>query len=164
MPNHCDQDLFVYGDEVTLREFQEFSKERDSLLSANKYIPYPEKYKKQDEVAEIARLSGNYDVRDGFNSGGYEWCCQNWGTKWGIYSCALKEEKFSGKRSSLKYNFESAWSPANKIILAMGQKFPTLRFKLKYYEMGAQFKGTFEVKNGMIHKNEQSTYKGRRGG
>ena len=21
--------------------------------------------------------------KDGYNQGGYQWCCDNWGTKWG---------------------------------------------------------------------------------
>lgn len=164
MPNHCDNDLFIYGSEDSIKEFIEFSKKDDELLSADKYIPYPQKYKDMDLIAEIARKNGDYHIIDGFNSGGYEWCVQNWGTKWGIYEAIIKEEKFSGKRSKVIYNFNSAWSPPLPVIKAMSVKFPELKFKLKYYEGGGGFKGTFEVQAGQVTAETNDTYRGRRGG
>ena len=45
MPNHCEQDLFIYGDADTLQNFKEFAKEEKRgellLLSATKFVPYP---------------------------------------------------------------------------------------------------------------------------
>jgi len=168
MPNHCEQDLFIYGEENVLREFVEFSKDsihgEPVVLSANKYIPYPQKYIDMDRAAEEARAKGNYDVKDGFNSGGYEWCCNNWGSKWGIYNAIQNGEKFAGKRSRLNYSFNSAWSPVTPVIHAMSIKFPTIRFKLKYYERGMRFKGTFEVEAAEVIQEIEMPYRGNRGG
>jgi hypothetical protein len=33
-----------------------------------------------------------YDGKDGYNSGGHEWCVTNWGTKWNFGDTTLKEE------------------------------------------------------------------------
>lgn len=164
MPNHCSQDLYVYGDENSIKDLISFSQEDDCLLSANKYIPYPQKYKDMDAAAQVARQNGNFFVKDGFNSGGYEWCLDNWGTKWGMYHSRILREKYSGKRSRVVYNFDSAWSPATPVIKAMSLRYPNLRFKLKYYECGMGFKGTYEVMNGTVLVNEQDDYRGNRGG
>jgi hypothetical protein len=169
MPNHVDQDLWVTGPVVTLNEFKEFAHEgsgdMEYILSANKFIPYPKLYKDKDELSEEARKNGSY-IPDGFNSGGYEWCCHHWGTKWGIYSANLTIPKSFGKskKSKLFYTFQSAWSPAKIIVHAMSKQFPTLNFKLKYYEMGCQFKGTYIVEAGNVLEETQSKYTGRRGG
>ncbi len=164
MPNHVDQDLVITGDAETLKEFVEFAQEGESLLSVNKFIPYPEEYAKLDAEAEIERKNGNYMAKDGFNAGGYEWCCKNWGTKWGIYNASIKSQKIGKKVGRVKYNCESAWSPAVKIVLAMSKKFPTLTFDMKYYECGMQFKGQFIAKGGEVQVNTEEKYTGRRGG
>lgn len=163
MPNHCSQDLYVYGDEQSIKDFIEFSKDSAGILSADKYIPYPQKYKDMDQAAKVARENGQH-IADGFNSGGYEWCLDNWGTKWGIYNAKLTKEKFSGSKSQVNYTFESAWSPATLIIKAMAEKYPSLRFKLKYYEMGAGFKGTYEIKGDNVLVHDATKYSGSRGG
>ena len=117
-----------------------------------------------DLIASIARKNGDYHLQDGFNSGGYDWCVKNWGTKWGIYSAVLKETKLAGKRSKVAYTFRSAWSPPLPVINAMSIKFPQLKFKLKYYERGVGFKGTFEVQAGQVSAEKQESYRGSRGG
>lgn len=169
MPNHVDMDFWVKGNVEELNKFAEFAKEnyngQELLLSANKFIPYPKQYRELDELAQKERSAGTGNwITDGFNSGGYEWCCNNWGTKWGIYDAAIVKQKLSGKVGYIKYNCFSAWSPPIPVILAMSEKFPTLEFKLNYYECGAQYKGQVVAKEGKVVHDEESSYKGRRGG
>jgi hypothetical protein len=172
MPNHVEQDLWVTGNTETLKEFMAFAKDGDKLLSADKFIPYPKEYKDKDEEGERLRAecaaSNDWTkytgYRDGFNSGGYEWCVQNWGTKWGIYDAQLLLERFSKKSGKLKYTCQSAWSPAIPVIEAMSKKFPTLKFQMKYYEQGMQFRGNFIAQNGEVVLHETAKYSGRRGG
>ena len=123
MPNHCSQDLWVTGPTNTLKEFKEFAKEtrvyndgsEDLLLSTNKFIPYPQKFIDMDNHAKIANLESSIYIKDGFNSGGYEWCIENWGTKWGIYDCTIVRENLSKNNGAIKYKFNSAWSPARRL-------------------------------------------------
>lgn len=181
MPNHVDQDLWVRGDSKELILFQEGAKQTKEyydydgtlkttteLLSADCFIPYPQKYKEMDEAANKARADKPTDwmlIKDGFNSGGYEWCIENWGTKWGIYDCHLVEAKLDKKKGKLVYRFNSAWSPPLPVILAMGKRYPNLKFTLKYYEMGMGFKGVYVVEGGVEVINDyDNTYRGRRGG
>jgi hypothetical protein len=166
MPNHCEQDLVITGTTDQLKAFQEFAKEDNNLLSENKFIPYPEKFRLLDDKAKVEREKGNYDIKDGFNSGGYEWCIKNWGTKWGIYSCVITYEKFDYKKNvgKIKYTFKSAWSPASLIINAMSKKFPELDFQLQFFEFGVGYCGKYYVKNSDVYLTEEKKYKGRRGG
>lgn len=163
MPNHCYQELHIYGNEDSIKDLITFSQEGENPLSANRYIPYPQSFKDLDKKAEESRNNGVH-IKDGFNSGGYEWCVKNWGTKWGIYSAALCKERYNGKKSKAAYAFDSAWSPAIPVIMAMSVRYPDLRFKLRYYERGQGYKGIYEVKAGQVLKNESSSYSGNRGG
>jgi len=188
MPNHCDNDLYVYGSTKKLREFIEFAKgfdnyNREEALVTEKFIPYPEKFRKMDEEAkdirteiERKRKEGE-DVSsiswptDGFNSGGYEWCIENWGTKWGIYESELQDDSYLNSNpltdddeEEIMYNFNSAWSPPKPIILRMSKMFPELEFDLRYFESGAAFNGRYNCKAGEVIHDESGPYFGRRGG
>lgn len=173
MPNHVEQDLVVTGPVATLQEFIKFAEEEEDvfstpekvkILSANKFIPYPEEFQKLDDAAEEAHEKGDYAVKDGFNSGGYQWCIQNWGTKWGIYDATIVSQKLIGKKGKIKYTSQSAWSPPLPVVDAMSKKFPDLKFDMKYYERGMAFKGHYVVQNGEVLTNEESAYHGHRGG
>lgn len=163
MPNHVDQDLIVTGEVSILKKFLEFAQDDKHFISADKFLPYPRSFKIEDEVADDLLKQG-ISIINGYNSGGYEWCLQNWGTKWGIYNDSIKISKLTGKNGKLKFNFNSAWSPVNKIVIAMSQQFPLLHFELKYYERGMKFKGIFIVEAGNILKDIQEKYNGKRGG
>jgi len=182
MPNHVEQDLWVNGDVTIIKEFIEFAKENeDDILSANKFLPYPEEYRILDEQGKLDRVKGDPDckdfsgcvqakymapIKDGFNSGRYDWCRRVWGTKWGCYDATISIPITFGnrKKGTVLYKFKSAWDPAVKIIVAMSQKFSTLKFKLKYYERGMEFKGEYIVCGGEVLKDIREPYHGSRGG
>lgn len=88
MPNWCECDLMVEGPAETIAEFLKAVRGENGAVDFDRIIPYPEKYKEMDRFAaawdtlpaeEKARTER---LRDGYNSGGYEWCVENWGTKW----------------------------------------------------------------------------------
>jgi len=192
MPNHCDNDLRITGPSKELKRFKEFAKDDKELLSADKFIPYPEKYKKQDEIAhrnnklqeDLAdklekqgksrtdawqEANKKYPrMKDGYNQGGYSWCCDNWGTKWGFYNVELVEENYQqgkdDKYSELFYNFNTAWSPAIPVIKKMGKMFPLLEFDLRYFEQGAGYNGMLLIVKGKVEKDLSGEYFGDRGG
>lgn len=98
--------------------------------------------------------------RDGYNRGGYEWCIEHWGTKWGICNPKL----VSKRTRQLKYTFDCAWSPCCPIVHKMSELFPKLKFKLRYFECGITFQGTFICENSEILEDTTSSYRGSRGG
>jgi hypothetical protein len=181
MPNHVDQDLTISGDSLVLRQFMKFAEEQKDgkllLLSANKFLPYPEKYLELDRKHAEAlaacqtheeKLKVYSTSKDGFNSGGYEWCCDNWGTKWGIYDCRLVSSNLDDgtrrRKYKIEYNFQSAWSPADLTVLAMSKQFPSLVFDLKFYEGAMGFQGHLKCQGGVILVETQKKYRGHRGG
>lgn len=191
MPNHVANDLRITGIRKELLKFKEFAKDAECLLSANKFIPYPEKFEKMDKEAreyeksrseyqkklekegmsQTAACTKAYDKfphkKDGYNSGGHAWCVKNWGTKWGMYEIQLLEEDYNEKYIKgdyLYYTFHTAWSPPLPIIKKMSELFPTLEFDLRYFEQGQQFNGIFRLKNNKILDDRQGEYFGGRGG
>lgn len=66
----------------------------------------------------------------------YDWCVENWGTKWDACSATLEHHE-SGEAI---FNFETAWSPASPVILAMSVKFPDLLFDASFDEEAGFFK------------------------
>jgi hypothetical protein len=76
------------------------------LLDFNKIIPQPE---------------GIQDPREGvLGQDEYDWCVENWGTKWNSYETELR------KKGSwqLVITFETAWAPPLPIIEALFKKYP----------------------------------------
>lgn len=161
MPNWCEGELTVKGKKLDLDNFAEAVEsdrpnktiekevmdrltqkpEKDqSCLDANKIIPYPQE--------------------DGFNSGGYEWCIENWGTKWEF--CNVTREI---RPRSIFYTFETAWSPPKPLLVELGEKFSNLTFTYRYYESGMGFSGKLVMSGGQIVTEEfNNNYHGHRGG
>jgi hypothetical protein len=169
MPNHVENDLTVTGKILDIKLFKKAVRSQESILDADKIIPYPENYKKLDEIAKQWELDHPQNPfqnrpKDGFNSGGYEWCVKNWGTKWGFYEVHLsKPENYDGA-IKLTYHFQTAWSPAKPVIIKMGELFPTLNFELRYFESGAGYHGLLRIENGVVIDDKRGEYFGERGG
>lgn len=75
MPNYCYNFIEVSGPATDLKKMIDLVKGegKGNNLDFNKIIPYPKEYADRDK---------NSDRWEGFNNGGYNWCVQNWGTKW----------------------------------------------------------------------------------
>ncbi|MDD5428764.1 MAG: hypothetical protein PHI58_06000 [Candidatus Omnitrophica bacterium] len=177
MPNWCQTTLIIRGDKKDLNRFASFAKTKDKILDERKFIPYPKKFVDMDTAASEwdkkniiggdrcngkLKKGANYKDRpkDGFNSGGYEWCTENWGTKWGICYPDLTEKD----KKKLRYNFDTAWGPCIPVIFKMSQAFPALTFKMDYFEGGMGFKGRYRVRNGNILQDTNENYSGPKGG
>lgn len=145
MPNHCANILRVVGPQDELVAFRVFARgkgpawdgkagERDLELDLHKFVPIP------DDVLNAKKNNHS----DAYNSGGYEWCVANWGTKWGVYD--VESKLVSGE---LRYDFMTAWSPFNlETLEAMSGKFPALKFEMKYGEGGSGFAGIMTAEDG----------------
>jgi len=187
MPNWCENELYVSGRKEDLQRFKEKAKGKNGDLDFNSFVPYPEEWRKLDEAywggweklrelndkleraeseeekqrirKEIEEVRKNMPEKDAYNQGGYEWCCERWGTKWNAVRVDLIERK-----RSLVYIFDTAWSPPIPVVRKMSEMFPNLLFTLKYWEGGVGFKGVFKVKGGEVLRDETTSYYGYRGG
>jgi hypothetical protein len=138
-------------------------------FSFDKVVPYPQRFHDYDEKIrnmtpeekeECSKKHGGY-IPDAYNSGGYEWCCKHWGTKWDLWedNCTRQE----GVRS-LHFYFDTAWSPPIPVIEALAKKFPKLKFIHKYWERGMGVKCREEYVNGEKILEESGSYNGNKGG
>jgi hypothetical protein len=187
MPNWCENELYIRGTKEDLDRFKTAAAGENGCLDMNSFIPYPIQFRNQDRICDLwideaireAELNGeeftdeqkfDFGFRfrfrskdtpsDGFNSGGCEWCCENWGTKWNFCDPTLDEEE----DDSLYYEFETAWSPPIPIIKKMGRMFPELRFELRYFEAGMGFNGILVIEDGEVAVENCARYYGHRGG
>lgn len=164
--------------------------EKTTPLDFHKFIPYPEDYAKLDRIARewerteekewfkskqkrvrwrwllrkitfgrLGKFPWHERPKDGYNQGGYGWCCNNWGTKWN--ACDLVLRTYA---RSTHYFFNTAWSPPSPVVRKMAELYPDLRFKLKFWEMGAAYQGVFEIKDGEVITDITRDYHGLKGG
>ena len=191
MPNHCETDMYIRGSDEDVTAFAKWLEEIEPLNRdiCRALIPYPEHFAKMDEEAAVFNWSSKEDevtrkaaaeayqakyghTKDGYNSGGYEWCNGNWGTKWGIYDVDFTPHT---KRGAL-LSFRSAWSPPSTAVFqALAKKFPNLTFEIEYFEGGAAYCGgmtffskkeseEYEYEFGTPYREWSGDYSGSRGG
>ena len=191
MPNHCETDMYIRGSDEDVTAFAKWLEEIEPLNRdiCRALLPYPEHFAKMDEEAAVFSWSSKEDeatrkaaaeayqakyghTKDGYNSGGYEWCHRVWGTKWGIYGVDFTPHT---KRGAL-LSFQSAWSPpSTEVFQALSEKFPNLTFEREWFEGGGGFCGgmtfwseqeceDYERAHGEPDSQWSGDYSGSRGG
>lgn len=145
----------------------------DHEFDFNKVIPYPDKYGDVDKLARVNEKKREAEckkygkkltqkqrdavfekypsITDGYNSGGYEWCINNWGTKWNACEVSVQGKPKDGV---LYYGFDTAWSPPEPIIKKLGTLFPKLTLALTFSEPGVGFEGELVMKHGKVSVEE----------
>ena len=128
----------IVREETKMHPFQsDPSSVHRRLFDFDQLIPYPEEFAKRDRDSvtlsreEFKEKYGN--DTDGFNSGGYEWCVNNWGTKWDAEDVTYVPERST-------FYFNTAWGPVKPIISALHKRFPDATLYYEYYEHGADRK------------------------
>jgi hypothetical protein len=68
----------------------------------------------------------------------YDWCCDNWDTKWNSSDAMLSEDG-----DGLEYEFQTAWGPPVKVIEAIREQYPDLTISAFYDEPGMEIAGYY---------------------
>lgn len=202
MPNYCENDLYIQGAradvDALLLHVGMYKPQPE--FDFNTLIPYPDRFRMMDDeaeafnwektprlddperafkLAELQKLKDAYTAKwgvesDGFNSGGYEWCCEAWGTKWGAGDVARRD--YDGRAC---ITFQTAWGPPVPVIIALAKQFPLVTLTIEYFEHGGQFAGGFQCPSEKDYYDEEKqawepglitdeweckTYRGVRGG
>jgi len=145
MPNWCSNTLTITGPEKDCVAFKEAAvgvaptyepdsdwsegnteEKSESILNFHSLVPIPEESLKAGYNGK-----NNPDVPSGYTA---EANC--WGVKWGACDPYLIESA-----GELEYTFDSAWAPPIEWISQVAEQYPSLRFKVFYFEPGMQFKG-----------------------
>jgi len=136
MPNNCTNEVYIsFEDRETTKKFLEFVKGKDEQ---GKEVPFT--------FNAIAPLpNGEWD---------YDWCVENWGTKWDAY-------KYSTERDDVEVDVEddlivtmeflTAWGPPEPILKKINEKFgDKINYCRWFYRDEADmFCGYLDVKVGM---------------
>lgn len=83
----------------------------------------------------------------------YDWNITNWGTKWDIIFDEYSENHIDEDKYGKYYfnwYFETAWSPAVPVYLAMSERFPNLTFDFEITEEANFYVGKLILKNGIV--------------
>jgi hypothetical protein len=123
MPNWCLNKITIAHDDPAMVD--RFEQAYNAGKTCNEFIPMPE------------------DIGDGW----YDWCVNNWGTKWdvGADTGTEKEERYGLKATrvgnQLSASFDSAWAPP----IPLYDKLTELEFKVRasYFEPGMCFCGIY---------------------
>jgi len=155
MPNHCDNTLWVVGRPAEVKKFLETSKNPDHGRGAKsddhrawrifeRNYPCPQElrdtkaahYADVAEQAEQERAEQANLEKHGSRHW-YDWCCDNWGTKWGDYDTHLVHQG----RNGATFSFTTAWSPGSAGLRKISALYPELAFVNSYEESGCDFIG-----------------------
>ena len=159
MPNYCKNILIVNGPSELIDGFARHVTGEYGNFDFNTVMPYPSHFKAMDDSCAKADKDGTrlHGMKDGYNSGGYEWCVRNWGTKWN----AGNAENIKCSLGTL-FIFETAWGPPIGVVREMAIRFPALSFELHYFERGMGRAGVWsrgEVEeDGIVPKEELSEW------
>jgi hypothetical protein len=163
MPNHCYNELQIFGKKDEVENFIEFIK---SKRQGNEYdlfealTPMPEELRNTTSPNQDEELSNQLIEKYGY-SNWYAWAVSQWGTKWGDYDADMSEVYQIGKtdKYTSTYTYSTAWSPGDEFLMAsLADQFPTMEFHLFYDEPGMGFKGEVVVENGKITNNVYEEY------
>lgn len=140
MPNWCDNNLRVTGDNAELKRFvKAITSDDESIQILKNLLPFPSELEGKD----ITDRDGN-SIGRAFTDEGYYWCLRTWGTKWG--DC--ETEIVVNEEDNLVLSYQTAWSPALEGIQRISEMFPTLFFQTDWLEEGNQSLGAASFENG----------------
>jgi hypothetical protein len=89
----------------------------------------------------------------------YSWAVANWGTKWPAADAGWMSTARAAKRDAEQVAyFNTAWSPATPVIVALSQRFPALTLRLEYCEPHWAFRGFTTAKAGQVIADKHETY------
>ena len=152
MPNWCSNTIVVGGEAADISEFNAWLGDGKNLLSKIKPTPQPlvetvsgfvadpEEQRKLEEKSAA-------NVKEFGYRNWYDWNVGTWGTKWDVDA---EIDESSSISEQVIFSFESAWSPPQKAIALMAEKFPTLTIRHSFLEEGMCFVGYDLYKDGGI--------------
>ena len=143
MPNWCNNSVEIYHDDPKMIERVRTAFNGEGLLQ--EFIPVPEDLRNIVAGSVPVEQEAEHKLKEEFNrmtygyTNWYDFCVNEWGTKWEIGADGNPARDIPG---GLSLGFESAWSPP----IAAYEKLTEQGFRIKamYYEPGMAFAGIWE--------------------
>jgi len=121
-------------------------------------MPMPKELESTTSPVNLADKGKNKELVDKYGSDNwYDWCIDNWGTKWGDYDMnpiTPPRKSSSGKEYMLDFYYDTAWSPGDEALSnAIITQFPKIKGLISYEEPGMAFAGELVFYNGKVISN-----------
>lgn len=159
MPNWCEVDLTIVGPTADIKRFARENKGKKEYKDDTPYLAFGKAIPQPDEGTMIKEVLAN--PRGGVNftaktakelklmGAWWYWRIMKWGTKWNPKCHSMSDIQTVPRKkgiSQVEYCMDTAWSPPIPWLIVVAEKYPTLKFQLKYYEAGMGFCGTYTIK------------------
>ena len=169
MPNHIATILRIEGTQAQIEAVKNFIKGEDRAIDFNKIIPIPETFRKYDTTNHPAGRGLEVGQPLGWEKdspivtgemlaeykdatiqqmteygcvGWYDWSLRYWGTKWNAYDT---------EDSGDAILFNTAWSFAYPVVLALSEIFPEVVLSYTYADEDAGYNtGCGQVQGGKV--------------
>ena len=134
MPNHCYQQLHLYGPRTKVKELYEYLLVTEDPEFLQHIIPMPEEVNDAPPTREL----GGYET-----PAWYAWRVNNWGTKWDVVDVQITQPLtlHDDENASFSFNCWTAWSPPVPVwdkLYEMG-----ISVDADYQDEGMMFEGRY---------------------
>lgn len=155
MPNWCNNNLVITGDDLT--KFKAMLNGKPFTFGA--FFPTPKELTDtvSGQVADEGDARAKHEAQQKANvekyghADWYSWNIANWGVKWDVDA-----EINHDTTSRMEISFDSAWAPPLTAIAQIGKMCPTLTFTLEYFECGMVFAGRYIVRGGEVTTDDST--------
>ena len=122
MPNYCSNSITITGEEAQLAQLAEQLRSDETTIM-ERLLPTPK------------------SVMEG--QGWYQWCLDNWGTKWDMVELTSEYDL-----DYIELSYETAWTPNIPFWELISARFPELTMVHHYREDGIGFAGVAKYQGG----------------
>ena len=137
MPNWCSNTITIQGSTETVKTLWDEANET-GLLQAMRPLP-----KELEGTTAPSPDDGSQPVVDGCTDW-YQWCVNNWGTKWDVDVEGLEYTDAGDGTSSITGWFDSAWAPPIDAYNYFLDDMDGVSLTATYYEPGMDFLGEYD--------------------
>lgn len=151
MPNHCYNRVQISNDaEDNSKQFDELVAIFESKKPFSKIIPIPNfleipnedgelpvKVEHKSPEGEVLFTIMEFPKSKKGDDRWYQFCVQNWGTKWEAYDFATEDIE----EDSAEFSFNTAWGPADGIFDKIREDYPDVGISWFYDEPGCELAG-----------------------
>jgi len=150
MPNWCDNTVMIKGDAGTVLTVKQMLQESGNVFSFSKLLPCPPALMNTTapnrNEQSVAFNKSKFGASDW-----YDWCIENWGTKWNSSEAAITMDH----TDQIAYSFQTAWAPPIPVYQKLAEMFPNINIFINYDECGGDFSGWRYYQNGELSKEEE---------
>ena len=155
MPNWCDNAVMIKGSSEDVLRIKDLMNDGPNPFSFNKLAPVPEALRNQsaplrEPEQKIKHNIAKYGAKDW-----YDWCINNWGTKWDSSETVPTVDFTEDDESQLGYSFQTAWAPPIPVYDKLAEMFPNINIFINYDESGMSFSGWRFYKEGELHSERE---------